>query len=244
MRTLVIGIPLPHVSFDNYSFLSAPSFAEYPSIIVEMAAVSQVVEEVAAGSVEGRTYGGQPVVNGPTTARAFGLAELLAMRRRETERFLARSGVLVAFAWPDVPHQDIQGLPEWRRYSWLRSPQGFRYQEHILPGFGSQGVLPEDGPHPFSPYVETFGPRLAYRAYVDEEAPGFADYARVFARSPGGAGVGVEFTLGEGRIILLPPLARFEAERTELAQTLFECLERWQDRLSPQTPEWMRKEVS
>src|SRR3990172_9666233 len=115
MRTLVIGIPPPHVSFDNYSFLSAPSFAEYPSIIVEMAAVSQVVEEVAAGSVEGRTYGGQPVVNGPTTARAFGLAELLAMRRRETERFLARSGVLVAFASPDLPHQDIQGLPEWRR---------------------------------------------------------------------------------------------------------------------------------
>jgi len=244
MRTLVIGIPLPHVSFDNFSFLSGPSFADYPSIIVEMAAVSQVVEEVVAGAAEHRTYAGQPVANGPTSAPTFGLGDLLAMRRREAERFLARGGVLVAFAWPDVSHPNIQGLPEWRRFSWLPAPEGFRYQEHLLPGFGNQGVLPEDGSHPFAPYVEAFGPRLAYRAYVDEQAPGFPDYARIFARSPGGAAVGVELALGEGRVILLPPLARFEQERTELAQTLFECLERWQDRLSPPTPEWMRKELS
>ncbi|MBI2912948.1 MAG: hypothetical protein HYY03_03415 [Chloroflexi bacterium] len=244
MRTLVIGIPLPNPSFDNYSFLSAPSFADYPSMIVEMAAVSQAVEEVAAGSAEHRTYAGQLVANGPSSARAFGLAEILAMRARETERFLARAGVIVAFAWPDVSHANIQGLPEWRRYSWLPSPQGFRYQEHILPGFGNQGVLLEDSSHPFSRYIEAFGPRLAYRAHVDEDATGFADYGRVFARSPGGAAAGVELALGDGSIILLPPLARFELERTELAQTLFECLERWQDRPPSPTPEWMRKEVS
>jgi hypothetical protein len=28
-RTLVIGIPLPHSTFDNYSFASAPSISEY-----------------------------------------------------------------------------------------------------------------------------------------------------------------------------------------------------------------------
>jgi hypothetical protein len=46
MRTLVIGIPLPHPSFDNFSFVSAPSLADYPRAIVEMSAVSRVVEEV------------------------------------------------------------------------------------------------------------------------------------------------------------------------------------------------------
>ncbi len=244
MRTLVIGIPLPHASFDNYSFVSGPSFGDYPRMIVEMAAVSQVVEDVVAGSGQHRTYGGQVVVNGATSSQAFGLADLLAMRRRETERFLARGGLLVALAWPDVPHSGIEGLPEWRRYSWLPAPQGFRYQDHLLPGFGSQGVLLEDASHPFAPVVEAFGPRLAYRASVDEAAPGFPDYARVFARSPGGAAVGVELSLGQGWVILLPPLARFEMERTELAQTLSECLERWPDRLSPETPEWMRKEMS
>lgn len=244
MRTLVIGIPLPHVTFDNYSFISAPSFFEYGRMIVEMAAVSGVVEEVVAGEGEHKTYVGQPVVNGPTSAEAFGLADLLAMRRREAERFLARGGVLVCFAHPDVAHPRLEGLPQWRRYAWLPAPEGFRYQEHLLPGFGSLGVSLEDEGHPFAAYIEAFGPRLAYRAHAAEEAPAFAEYARVFARSPGGVAVGVELTVGEGRVVLLPPLARFQAERVALAETLFECLERWQSRLEPETPGWMRKEVS
>ena len=32
MRTLVIGIPLPRVSFDNYSFVSAPAFSDYARV--------------------------------------------------------------------------------------------------------------------------------------------------------------------------------------------------------------------
>ncbi len=244
MRTLVIGIPLPHPSFDNYSFLSAPSFSDYPRMIVDMAAVSRAVEEVVAGSCPHKTYACQPVVNGPSSAEGFGLADLLAMRRREAERFLDSGGVLAALAHPDVPHSRIEGLPGWSRCAWLPPPEGFRYQEHLLPGFGNQGVALEDGAHPFAPYVEAFGPRLVYRAYADEGAPGFQDYARVFARSPGGAAVGVELTVGEGWLVLLPPLARFEEERPELAETLFQCFERWRDRLRPETPQWVRKEVS
>ncbi len=243
MRTLVLGIPLPHASFDNYSFISAPSFPDYDRMIVDTAAVSQVVEEAAAGLGQHKTYDGQPVLSGPTSADGFGLADLLAMRRRETERFLARGGVLVCIAYPDVAHSGL-GRTEWRRYAWLPAPEGFRYQEHLLPGFGKQGVILEDASHPFAPYIQAFAPRLAYRAYVDEDAPGFVDRARVFARSAGGLAIGVELAVGPGRVILLPPLTSFEQERAAMAEALFECLERWRNRLSPDMPDWMRKEVS
>ena len=173
MRTLVIGIPVPHVTFDNYSFISAPSFADYSRVIVEMAAVSQVVEEVAAGSAQHKTYADQPVADAPTSLEAFGLADLLATRRREAERFLASSGV-VCFAHLDAPHPCLQTQPRWRRYSWLPSPPGFLFEAHLLPSFGKPGwVNLEDAVHPFAPYIETLASRLAYRAYIDEEAPGF-----------------------------------------------------------------------
>jgi len=226
-RTLVIGIPLPQFSFDNYSFVSAPSFSDYPRMIVEMAAVSQTVEEVAAGSEQHSTYSGQPVVNRLTSAVAFGLADLLTMRRREAERFLARGGILVAFAHLDVPHPRIGGSPGWRRYAWLPAPEGFRYQEHLLPGFGQVTTTDEDAAYAFAPYLEAFALRLAYRTHFDEEAPGFRDYARVFARSPGGLAVAVEIAVAGGRVILLPPLARIEQEeRAVLAGTLLACLDR------------------
>src|SRR5438552_1226358 len=85
MRTLVIGVPLPHVTFDNYSFVSAPAFSDYRRLIVETAAVSTSVEEVVSGAAEHRTFAGHPVTNGPSSAQAFGLQQLLVMRRRETE---------------------------------------------------------------------------------------------------------------------------------------------------------------
>ncbi len=36
MRTLVLGIPLPNVTFDNYTFLSAPSLFDYDRVLIEM----------------------------------------------------------------------------------------------------------------------------------------------------------------------------------------------------------------
>ena len=244
MRTLVIGIPLPHPTFDNYSFVSAPALSDYQQMVLEMAAVSRVVDEAAAGSNEHRTYAGQPVVDGPTTVDAFGLADLLAMRRREAERFLARGGVMACFAHPDVSHPRLQSQPGWKRYSWLPAPEEFRFEEHLLPGFGKLGVTVADSGHAFAPYVEGFGPRLAYRAEVDERAPGFESYGRVFSRSLGGAAVGVELRVGPGRIVLLPPLSRFEEERPAVATVLFECFERCRGEGEPQTPEWMRKDLS
>lgn len=226
MHTLVIGIPLPSATFDNYSFVSAPSLAEYSQIIVDMESVSQVIDEIAAGGSEHKNFVGHPVTNTPTTSTTFGLADLLAMRGREAEWFLARGGAVICLAQPDVEHHAISGLDGWRRYSWLPAPEGFCYAEHLLPGYGTAGAVLTEENHAFAPYVQTFGDRLAYRAVVDENSPGFAGYGTIFIRSPAGAPIGAELKVQQGSIIILPPLPRFESERASLAQTLSDCLER------------------
>src|SRR3972149_3277247 len=118
MRTLVLGIPLPHVTFDNYSFLSAPSLFDYGRVIVEASALSDAIEQVAAGSTEHKTPGGLTIVNGAGGPAAFSLAELLRLRRREAERLLARGALIACFAYPDVSHEGIRELPRWRRSDW------------------------------------------------------------------------------------------------------------------------------
>lgn len=226
MRTLVIGVPLPHVTFDNYSFVSAPAFSDYRRLIVETAAVSTSVEEVVSGAAEHRTFAGHPVTNGPSSAQAFGLQQLLEMRRRETEWFLARGGVVACFAHPDVAHPCVGESCGWRRYAWLPAPPGFRYDQHLLPGFGIPGAELNEPDHPFAPYITELSPRFAYRTTVDETAPNFSDYGRVFARSRGGAAIAVELTVDDGRVILLPPLFETESDRTSTAQILHACFER------------------
>ena len=224
-RTLVVGIPLPHVTFDNYSGISAPAFSEYQRLIVETAALSNAVEEVVAGVGEHRNFGGQLLHNSPSTAGAFSLSDLLEMRRRETEWFLSRGGTAVCFAHPDVAHPGVAARG-WRRYSWLPAPPGLRYEAHLLPGFGTPGAEVSDTDHPFAPFISEFAPRLAYRATIDDSAPNFSDYARVFARSRGGAAVAAELTVDKGRIVMLPPLVDPQSDRSKVAQTLFECFER------------------
>jgi len=228
MRTLVLGIPLPHVSFDNYSFLSAPSLFDYGRVIVDMSALSEAIEQVAGGSAEHKTPGGLPIVNGPGGPAAFSLAELLRLRRLEAERLLARGGVIACFAYPDVSHQAIRELPGWRRYDWLPAPEGFSYADQLLAGYGKLGVELTDREHAFAPYVEEFGVRLAFRAYLSEPEEGTPPYVRVFARSPGGAAVGVELAVGPGRVVLLPPIGSldYSSDRAPLAAVLHQCLER------------------
>jgi len=228
MRTLVLGIPLPHVTFDNYSFLSAPSLFDYGRVIVETSALSEAIEQVAAGSTEHKTHGGLTIVNGPGGPAAFSLAELLRLRRLEAERLLARGGVIACFAYPDVSHEGIHQLPSWRRYDWLPAPGGFSYGEHLVAGYGKLGVELTDPEHAFAPYVEEFGVRLAFRAYLSEQKEGTPPYVRVFARSPGGAAVGVELTVGPGPVVLLPPISSldYSRDRAPLAAVLHQCLER------------------
>jgi len=246
MRTLVLGIPLPHVTFDNYSFLSAPSLFDYGRVIVETSALSEAIEQVTAGSTEHRTYGGLTVVNGPGGPAAFSLAELLRLRRLEAERLLARGGIIACFAYPDVSHEGIRELPGWRRYDWLPGPDGFSYGEHLLAGYGKLGAELTDPEHAFVPYVEEFGVRLAFRAYLSEPEEVPPPRARVFARSPGGAAVGVELEVGPGRVVLLPPIGSldYSSDRAPLAAVLHQCLERMTAGGPDRQSHWLGKEAS
>jgi hypothetical protein len=246
MRALVLGIPLPHITFDNYSFLSAPSLFDYDRLIVDMSTLSEAVEQARDGSPEHRTHSGQTVVNGPSSTRTFSLTELLRLRRLEAERALARGGTVVCLAYPDVAHEGIAGLPGWRRYDWLPAPEGFSYTEHLLAGFGKPGVEIADAEHAFAPYVNTFGVRLAFRAYASEQDESFSQYGLVFARSLGGGAVGVELKVGTGRVILLPPLDSldYSNDRVPLANVLCDCLERMQAGTADEPSQLIDKEAS
>jgi hypothetical protein len=147
------------------------------------------------------------------------------MRRREAEWFFARGGLALCFAHPDVAHPDVSAECDWRRYSWLPVPPSFSYQHHLHAGFGTPGLDLTDDTHQFAPFIREFASRLAYRATIDETAPGFADYGRVFARNRAGAAVAVELTAERGRIILVPPLLDPRSDRNAVAQSIFACFE-------------------
>jgi len=180
MRILSVGVPLPGPAVDNHAFTAAPAFFDYDALVIDPVTVSTVIEGGTAG-----------------------LPDLLRDRRDETARLLARGGLVACSAQPNASHESLPGHD---RYCWLPAPPGLAYDHPFLRrGSGTQ-VHVSDGDHPFAAFIERFGGKMAYRAYFDEGAPHFA--GRVFARSPGGAAVGVELDAGAGRIVFVPPPAR------------------------------------
>lgn len=229
MRTLIVGFPLPNAQFDNHSFVSAPSFGEYQRIIVDIASVSRTVDDIVHATAPHTTYGGQAVVNGEASAHAFPLVELLAMRRREAEWLLSHGGLVVLIGYPDVPHADIAAGP-WHSYDWLPEPEGFSFRRDLLAGFGRPGAVLVDAEHPFAPFVQALASRLAYRVYVNEEAPGIAENGHVFARSEGGVPIAFDIRAGEGHLVVLPSVLRPESDRPVTATALIDSFERWDAR--------------
>ena len=241
LRTLVTGIPLPNAAFDNASFLSAPSLSEYSRLFIDPAAASRVIDEVVQGTAAHQTYGGQAIVNGEGSSFAFGLVELLEMRRRETARLLERGGLIVCLGHPDAVHTDVA----WSRYSWLPEDEGFVPAKHLLPGFGTTGSVLTVTDHPFASFVQALEKNIAYRTHVDEDAPALSQRGRVFARSAGGSAVGFDLPLAGGHLVFLPALEKPEAIRMNVAEVVAECLEAWAaDAAGERRPEWIRKEAS
>ena len=140
MRTLVLGIPLPNATFDNYSFLSAPSFFDYGRLIVEHVRPVRRVEEVDSRATEHTTHGGQAIVNGPGGPAAFSLAELLGCAAARPSGCSPAAASSPASPTPMSATTAIRELPGWRSYDWLPAPEGFSYGEHLLAGFGSSAL--------------------------------------------------------------------------------------------------------
>lgn len=225
MRFLSLGFALPGPRVDNYSFASAPSFFDYDAIFVDPAALSRLIEALVDGEEQHATHFEEPVGNGLTTADKVGLADLLRQRQDETARLLAAGRAVICFAYPDVPHPRVAGFTGCDRYFWLPAPSGMQYREpHLLPAEGTEVVV-SDPAHPFAPYIQESRRYTGYRAHFAEDPPGFARFARVFARSPGGAAVGVQLRAGGGTVVFLPALYRPPAgePRYRLSDVLQEC---------------------
>jgi hypothetical protein len=195
--------------------------------VVDISAAARAVQEVVDGNGVHQTYGGQAIINASASPHAFSLTDLLAMRRREAERLFDAGGIVVAFGHPQarVPLPD----GNWSAYSWLPEPDGISYDTDLVPGFGTPGVVVTDAEHPFAPVVSAVASRAAYRVYLNEDADGAGQSARVFARSSGGVAIGCELKVGNGRMVVLPPLLKSQADRQIVAQTLIESFERLQN---------------
>jgi hypothetical protein len=221
VRVLSLGFPLPDPSVDNYDWAYALSFFDYDAIVVNPLSLSSFIEAVTEEGSAFRTYH-EESIEAATTATSVGLADLLRQRREETERLLARGGLVVCLAYPDVPHTRVPGFTGCHRYYWLSAPPGLTYgREYIRPASGTD-VRATDYEHPFADHLERFRSDVLYRAVFAEGASGFGEYAKVIGRSPGGAAIAIELSVGGGQVIFLPAMPdRISAEeRMALAQTL------------------------
>jgi hypothetical protein len=221
VRILALGSTLPDAIVDNYDWASALSFHDYDAIVVDPAeAVSKLIQEVTKGGGGYRSYNGESVEDGPTSAEHVGLADLLHRRREETERLLARDGLVVCFAYPDVPHTRVSGFNGAHRYYWLPAPTGTDYgPNHVKPAGGTH-VMATDYEHPFAAYLEQYRSGVEYRALFAEGASGFGDHGRVIGRSPGGAAIALDLRVGGGRVIFLPAMPASIFDRSGFASSL------------------------
>jgi hypothetical protein len=223
VRVLSLGIALPDQQVDNYSWAGALSFFDYDAIVVDpMVAVSEFIEGVVRDGMSHTTYNEEVVENGTTTAFTVGLADLLRRRADETERLLAKGGLVVCFAYPDVPHPRVANFTGCHRYYWLPAPAGIAYSHEFLKPAGGTEVLPTDYEHPFAAFLERHRTTVQYRAIFAEGNVGIGESARVIARSPGGAALALDLAVGGGRVVFLPAVSQrlSSADRTALASTI------------------------
>lgn len=207
MRIVTIGCPVPDRDVDNHSIANAPSLFDYDACVIDMQALSDQVQSIAAGAGEFKSSDGRQTHNAASTSAAYGLAELLEQRRYELRRLAERGGIIVAFAYPNLPHPEVVGMPGFERYTILPAPAGatapFRWPL-LRPAEGKE-IVPAADRHPAAGYVDALASRLRYRALWDTAAAGFPEGVSVLAKSVGGAAVAIELALGAGRLVLLPP---------------------------------------
>lgn len=223
MRVLSLGIGLPDAQVDNYDWASALSFYDYDAIVIDPAvAVSKLIDGVAKRGESFVTYTDDPVEAGPSTTEAVGLADLLRRRKDEVAKHLARGGLIICFAHPDLAHPDVATFNGCHRYYWLPAPEGADYSSKYLKAANGVHVQVTDYEHPFADYLERLRNNVLYRAAFTEGAAGFGDAAKTIGRSPGGAAIAMDVAVGGGRVIFLPGLPQriSDSERSAVAHAL------------------------
>lgn len=216
MRILSVGHPLAHREVDNHTVFNAPAFSDYEVIVVDPAGVFAAVREVIDATAPHETYSGVPIVNGASTTDHLGIADVLRRRRDETATLLERGGLVVVFGSPPATLPEVVGYGGADRYGFLPAPAGFTWAAPLLRWGEGSAVAITDHAHPFARYIDALHDDLSYRAVFDDRTPGFAGAAQVFARTGGGAPVGVQFGALGGQIVFLPAPKRSGA--TALAE--------------------------
>jgi len=198
---------MPGIEIDNHSLFNAPTLFDYDAIVIDAGGVFDSVRAAARGEGEFLTHADVPVVNGAPIDGAASLAALLQRRRDEVQRALERGATVVVYACAPSHFAGVAGFTGVDTYFYLPAPDGMAWDAATITGGEGERAVVVDHDHPFVRVFETFERNLLYRAYFNERAPGFARYAKVFLRSPGGAPVGVEFPVLAGRVIFMPALS-------------------------------------
>ncbi len=204
MRVLSLSHRMQNRLLDNHSIFNAPNLADYDAIVFDVAGVFESVRAAAEGRQEFQTHTFVPVVNGDTVDATAGIADILQRRREEMQRALERGAVVIVYLAPISRFGGVAGLQGYDRYFLLPAPEGMAWDSTTIKGGEGSSAAVVDYDHPMVPVFETYRRDLAYRAYFNDRAPGFARHAQVFIRSTGGAPLGVQFPVLNGHLVFLP----------------------------------------
>ncbi len=245
VRVISLGFPLVNPQFDNHSLANAPSLFDYDACLLDLRTLSRQIEEILAATADHQTPERLPVLPGAGGAFTFGLADLIQQRQAELQRLVDRGGVILVFGYANVPHPGVPGLPGAERYSILPAAPGVIYRPpQLLPGDGT-AIEPLSPQHPCFGYFDDLRGRLRYHAVWDvDRIPAFDQVGTVIARSRGGAAVGVDFRVGAGRVIFLPPPAQDLRgdDRRSVAAVMLESVLRVLDNPAQEAPPvWLRR---
>ena len=245
MHIVSLGFALPNPQVDNHSIANAPSLFEYDACFIDPRVVSTQIEEIIAGTGQFQTSAGAPLQAGATGVFHHGLGELISQRRDELQRLIDRGGLIVVLGYPNVPHPGVTTLPGADRFSILPAAPGVVYRPpQLVPGDG-RTIQSLEPAHPWSVYLSEMQGKLRYQAHWNLEAiPDSGATAQVFARSKGGAAVGVDFKIGPGRLVMIPPPAGEVLGRTRrpLIDAIIESVQRTlEDRGDEVSPNWLRR---
>ena len=242
MRLLSIGRPLPDIAIDNHTIFNAPACFDYEAIAIDPEGVFGSIRELLDASQEHATHGDSRVVNA-LTGPGVAAGEILQRRRDELVRALERGALVAVFTHPQAMITEIAGFPGLDRYFFLPAPAGLAWDAGLIRwGEGVQAAV-ADHRHPFARYVDAVGNDMLYRAHFNDSAPGFAKLASVFARSAGGAPVGVEFRVLGGTVVFLPaPRTRGGDPGRKQAGAILAGARELLDQPSGDPPSWLRQQ--
>jgi hypothetical protein len=243
VQVLSISHRMQHRELHNATIFNAPSIQDFDAVLVDTHAMFESIREATEKAGEFQTYNDLPVVNGSSVDGFTGIADVLQRRREEFRAALERGVPIVVIPAPVEQLTNVAGFHGLDRYWFLPAPEGTVWDASTIVGGEGANVSINDHQHPFVAIIEAAGGELRYRAHLNERASGFPRDARIFARSAGGAAVGVEVPVLNGRVIFVPGPreagARWLAQRE--GEAVVEAFRDMLDREEEMVPSWVPK---